>query len=352
MALANVVAQITPLLACFLIRRPVLRALCGCLFVVEVVGLGTVMGLWNPHWLPLAAFFIDWDRLAAWAGARSRVVIRWVRTVMGRRAFAAPSALTGTAVSEGAAKAWHPTSGTWLFKAQIAWAVLFLGFFAYVGLFHKQQRRYTYPFTAFPMYSGVLAERPYGEHRPCFLLGSRWEFEADPPLPPEALRWVWRSNYAAPWDVPDLHEAVMQVKSQVEGRYGTRVSKVRVERTVFEIPRYPDYEPRPCVSGAAYTFDGGKHHTLRAKVGRDRAADPRFFIAPEPSGLVRPQFRFGFRPLTEEAARPLEGEWRDGRFYFADPGVGLFAVVAWVRDPALGPDEVCFAADVVRGRGP
>ncbi|MDQ3370283.1 MAG: hypothetical protein M3680_33105, partial [Myxococcota bacterium] len=69
-AVLNLVAQLAPLLAIVFVRRPVVRAAAGACFVIEVIGLGLVVDLWNLHWLPLAAVFVDWDRLIAWTARR------------------------------------------------------------------------------------------------------------------------------------------------------------------------------------------------------------------------------------------------------------------------------------------
>ena len=62
-AALNLVTQAVPLAAFFLVKRPVLRACAGAFFIVETVALGVVIQLWNLHWLPLAAVFVDWDAL-------------------------------------------------------------------------------------------------------------------------------------------------------------------------------------------------------------------------------------------------------------------------------------------------
>lgn len=66
LALGNIISQITPFLAMFFIHRPKLRALCGLFFVLEYLGLGIIMRIWVPQWLPLVAVFIDWDAFIPW----------------------------------------------------------------------------------------------------------------------------------------------------------------------------------------------------------------------------------------------------------------------------------------------
>jgi len=61
LAWSNLLFQIMPILAVFFLNRPVLRLLLGLGFVVEELGLAVIMGLADLHWLPLIAFFVDWD---------------------------------------------------------------------------------------------------------------------------------------------------------------------------------------------------------------------------------------------------------------------------------------------------
>jgi predicted DCC family thiol-disulfide oxidoreductase YuxK len=74
LALGNIIAQGTVILACFLVRHPLWRFIFGSLFFLETLGLGIVMGLWNPPWFPLTALFIDWDRLLPWLGHKLKPI--------------------------------------------------------------------------------------------------------------------------------------------------------------------------------------------------------------------------------------------------------------------------------------
>lgn len=58
---ANLIFQCLPFLSLFFVHRPKLRLLFGLAFIVEEIGLTVVMGLADLHWLPLIAFFVDWD---------------------------------------------------------------------------------------------------------------------------------------------------------------------------------------------------------------------------------------------------------------------------------------------------
>lgn len=66
MAFGNMVCQLSPILSMFLIHKPKLRALCGIAFALEFLGLGIVMRIWVPQFLPLVVVFFDWDALFEW----------------------------------------------------------------------------------------------------------------------------------------------------------------------------------------------------------------------------------------------------------------------------------------------
>lgn len=142
-ALGNLLFQLGPICSVFLMRRPILRALAGSVFVAEVLALGVVMDLWNVHWLPLAAVFVDWDRLL-------------------RR-----GAVTGTPAAPGR------TAGKSVFLA----AFLLYDAVVLAGL---DQRLRTYPFSAYPMFGYVRAKKPYHLHQTYEMPGTSIELLSEP----------------------------------------------------------------------------------------------------------------------------------------------------------------------------
>ncbi len=62
-AMGNFISQLCPVVACIFFRSPRLRLLFGSFFLLELLGLGVVMGLWDWHLLPLAVVFVDWDNV-------------------------------------------------------------------------------------------------------------------------------------------------------------------------------------------------------------------------------------------------------------------------------------------------
>jgi hypothetical protein len=220
-AVLNLISQATPILACVFVRRPWLRALCGGFFVLEVLALGLVVDLWNLHWLPLVAVFIDWDRLIA---------------AIARRAPALPATPPG----------WSPPLRARIFV---------IGFIAYDAITALvptlDQRLNTYPFSAFPMFASVRARAPYDEHQPYEVPGDHFEVISDRPLDDHAQRWIDHMNrrlYLVT-DPAVFHRRLTAILADIQARFsGFGVHGVRHYLTIFEAPAYPasaHFEPHP-----------------------------------------------------------------------------------------------------------
>ena len=220
-AVLNLMSQSAPILACVFARRPLVRALAGGFFVVEVLALGLVVDLWNPHWLPLVAVFIDWERLAG---------------AVLRRAPVVPPAPPG----------WQPPRGARIFV---------IGFVVYdvvTALVPTlDQRLNTYPFSAFPMFASVRARAPYDEHRSYAVPGDHFEAISDRPLDDHAQRWVDHMNrrlYLVT-DPATYRSRLAAILADTQARFGEfGIRGLRHYFTIFVAPAYPaaaHFEPRP-----------------------------------------------------------------------------------------------------------
>lgn len=211
-ALLNMLAQATPLIAVIFIRRPFVRLLAGLMFVTETLLLGFVVDLWNLHWLPLVAVFVDWD---------------WLITKLRRRPFAHPEV---------------PTS----WRAPIATRVFIIAFVIYdvITAFVPtlDQRLNTYPFTSFPMFASIRARAPLDEHQPYSLVGSTFEIAGDVPIDPNAQRWV-DHQHRFMHSVRNADELQRRLANVLERMkyfyYGYNPRGVRLWVTIFEVPAYP-----------------------------------------------------------------------------------------------------------------
>jgi hypothetical protein len=234
-ALLNLIAQLSPLAACFLVRRPVWRALAGALFVIETLALGAVMDLWNPHWLPLAAVFVDWDALA--------------------RRGAAPAATPEQPPARAA-------------RVFVAAFVIYDAITAFIpGL---DQWLNTYPFSGFPMFATIRVRAPYDEHLPYSLPGDHFEVIADGQVWPYMQRWFDHTNRGL-YSIRDperLRVELASVVAQARRRYpDLGVHGVRLWFTIFEAPAVParaELVPHPIAVVGEVRDDG----TFRTALGR------------------------------------------------------------------------------------
>ncbi|HEY5924610.1 MAG TPA: hypothetical protein VIV11_23185, partial [Kofleriaceae bacterium] len=202
-ALLNLLTQLVPLAACFLVRRPILRAACGAFFVIETLALGFVMELWNLWWIPLAVVFVDWDALTR-------------------------------APAPGAAATTGPLP-TRIFI--IAFAVYHLAT-AFVP--RIDQKLNTYPFSSFPMFASIRARKPYSEHLPYSLASSSFEALSPAPVNADLYPWLdhaYRRTYSErrPDELRKRLAAIL-----ADARFlDARLAGMRIYYTIFEAPAYP-----------------------------------------------------------------------------------------------------------------
>ena len=285
-ALGNLVSQLAPLAACFAMRRPRLRAVLGAFFVLEVVGLGVVMGFWDVQWLPLAAVFVDWDRLAAW----------WRRRRGGE---------------ESVAPAPTPARLPRAVPIFVAAFVLYDVVVAFVPSI--DQRLNTYPFSSFPMFAQVRAKRPYDTHQTYELSGGRLVIVADPPLSPaqeaavaahHTYRMLYRERSPA-----IVRQRLGALLTAARGWFpGHAIRTVRVEVVAIQAPAHPA-PARLDRKDLAIVGELDADGTFRTLLGAIAPGASGWTIAPVPVGVSTDGIRFGAhldnRPdRVELAARP------------------------------------------------
>lgn len=200
-ALANLVAQLVPMIAVVAIDRPRVRLVCGLVWIGELVGLGVVMAYWDLHWLPLAAAFVDWDWLL-----RARVP-----DVQSPRRRGPPR-----------------------------FAAAFLAIYLPQALV-LDQRLDLYPLSSFPMFAAIRAKRPFGRHQSYQLVGAHVELvgtRADVQAWIDgrvALRELWRERRAAV-----LQRALRGILDDARERFpDAPPTAVRLWLGVDEVPAYP-----------------------------------------------------------------------------------------------------------------
>lgn len=205
-AVLNLISQALPIAAVFLMKRPVLRALAGSFFVVETVALGLVVDLWNLHWLPLAAVFIDWDRL--------------LRRPRPTREVPTPR------------------------RALRIWIIVFIVYDVLTAFVPTlDQRLNTYPFSGFPMFATVRARPPYSEHQPYGVAAASFEVVTElRPMDRPTQQWFDHTNrkIIETRDRADLEKRLRAVLANAQKRYPDYgVRSVRLWLAIYEAPAHP-----------------------------------------------------------------------------------------------------------------
>jgi hypothetical protein len=299
-ALLNMISQLLPLAAVFLMRRPWLRAAAGMFFVIETIALGLVVQLWNLHWLPLAAVFVDWDR----------VIARVTKTPP-----AHPDVPAG----------WRPPrAASWFILVFVVYDALT----AFIPTL--DQRLNTYPFSGFPMFALLRAHPPYDEHQPYGVAGVWFEVISEQPPDRATQRWFDHHNrsIATVRDPDELRRRMAAVLAQAQKRYpSVGVRGMRLWLAIYEAPAYPEparFERHPIAVMGELLPDGTFRTALGTLAGTPgmRSEDAvlemhlREIAAPSSAKLV--YFRNDFSraielPVERDGARwdlayqPIEG---------------------------------------------
>lgn len=205
-AMLNLISQALPIAAVFLMKRPILRALAGSFFVTETIALGLVVNLWNLHWLPLVAVFIDWDRL--------------LRRPQPSRDVPAPR------------------------RALRIWIIVFVVYDVLTAFIPTlDQRLNTYPFSGFPMFATVRARPPYGDHQPYGVAAVSFEVTTElRPMDVPTQQWFDHANrkIGEVRDQRELEKRLRAVLANAQKRYPDYgIRAVRLWLAIYEAPAYP-----------------------------------------------------------------------------------------------------------------
>lgn len=308
-ALGNLVSQLAPLVAIFYAGRPLLRAAGGMFFVLEVLGLGFVVSLWNLHWLPLAVVYVDWDRLFA-----------RLRGAPGPAAVPDPAAL--------------PPRRVRLF------VIAFVLYTLVASIPGLDQKLNTYPFSSFPMFSKVRAKAPYDEHFAYAVPGDHYEAIADRPIDPLIQRWLdyQNRNLHTVRDPDKLRTRLGAVLARAQARFpDAGIRGLRHHLALFIAPPHPAparFERHLLAITGELLPDG----TYRSLLGRLT----RSGVELRPEGLDASAARLVYFADDEPAPRELRGA-RAGDsvtvslphdpVYVAAELDGKRWLVAWRRNP-------------------
>ncbi|HEY8145318.1 MAG TPA: hypothetical protein VIG06_21700 [Kofleriaceae bacterium] len=312
-AAANMLTQAAPIIACFFIRRPLLRAFFGLFFIAETVLLDLVMDLPNYQWLPLVVVFVDWERLVAWV--RRRLAVR-----RGEEPPPAPTALPPdmTPRARRLASAWI---GLFLVvNLGIAFSVR--GADVWLNL---------YPISQYTMFSQARAKQPYDVHQ-------SWEFESirfsiddmEPgPLRAELERQM-NKRFRRRWSVRD--PATVK-RLLAEARRGPRARPESLTATyaILVAPPYPA-EPELEVHPVGILGRLVKKKTFRSLLGTSGVdAAGRHYIEPHPTGMkLPPGARITCILGNDPTLHDLEVQAEGDRLYYRPLGPGAHTFMAEV----------------------
>lgn len=308
-AMANLLSQVAPMVACFFVHRPRVRFLLGSFFVVETIALDLVMNLPNYHWLPLAVVFVDWDRLFAWAGRRWKL----------------PAALEPQASPA-------PPAPHRLAHWPIAGFVILFFFFT-VGPRGIDGDLNSYPLSQYRMFSTIRAKKPYSVHQ-------TWEFDT--------LRFAVEGSRMRVW--PDAAETlderfrkfhrarsagqVQSILRQARRRV-TRVRPTSIQLALYilQAPAYPapaELVPHPI--GILGQLRGGKEFRMMLGKAAVDASGP--YIEPKPVGVeAAADFPVSYMLDKDPRLHPLEVVRREGgRIYYRPREGGRYTFVGQIGE--------------------
>jgi hypothetical protein len=329
-ALGNLIGQTMPLLACIFVRRPLLRAFFGSFFFLEVLGIGSVMGMWAgfAHLLPLVALFIDWDRLLHWLASR----------------FHKPELSNDR--DEDAERAGSAEPSVWHKLAVSLFIIWFLEFFILVAFAPPTTQNAPYPFASFGMYCDIKAKKPLNEHKSFELLRGQLGLQPSTILSGEE-RQSLSFQYAYLVDVPEpdrIKQGLLSVRSNLD----PSIKRITLKRVIYQIPPYPaDPTPRPIFEGMVASLGEGQDFVWCRVVSKwDEEAQQRY-LEVQSTGYRDPHYRFAY--IAEDAAdlppKPFEVSQRRDRYYYERKEKGAYRLVVFVSDASLGQQEHVYLSE-------
>ena len=293
-ALLNMISQAAPIAAVIFARRPWVRAAAGVFFLGETIALELVMQLWNYWFLPLAAVFIDWDRLIGWITKR------------------------GTSVPV-LTKPFKPP------RAIRIWIGVFITYQLVTSFVPTlDQRLNTYPFSGFPMFATLRARAPYDTHQPYSVPGDSFEAISERPILPSIKTWLdhaYRFTHLVrrPDELRGRLQGVLEAAKRAYPDYGFH--GIRLWHAIYETPAYPapgNFE-RHETGILGELHDDGTFHSLLGKLRgtpgeqgarielppRDYASAKVFYFRDDKPAPIELPARISGN--TIDLSRPIEG---------------------------------------------
>lgn len=223
LALGNLFVQGIAIFGIIWFHKPWHRLFLGVLFMIETLGLGVVMDLWNYKWLLIFVFYVDWDF--------------FLKRLSPRLAKVQSKSLLGST---------EKLKKKYLIITSIALAFQVLVAF---DTGHKVERALKpYPFSGFPMFKTVNCKKPYDVHLPLYFRGNQFDFLGatinDEDLEKLQSGAVHASRYYYRRDIYDttlIKKTILgQLKLFKKHVSNKKQVSVRWNRDLLVCPPYPD----------------------------------------------------------------------------------------------------------------
>lgn len=217
-AFGHFITQAFPILACFLIARPMARLFEGLIFGAGVLMLGFFMNIWNLPWLFLMAFFVDWEFF----------IHKFKSYFKNIKIFSSTPRLQPATL--------NPK------KLPFRFIYAFLIFYCATFLFRLSAHHLMYPFSAMTFYFGIEARKPYDQHIHYSYMYGQLTFEKGAEEQ-EIKIFPFANVYyiSALQNNVLLDERISAIQSVSNGHKVQTASSdfVNLYATVFQIPPYP-----------------------------------------------------------------------------------------------------------------
>lgn len=218
LALFNILSQVAGIFACFFVHKPKLRLFFGTFYLLELLGLGLIIGLWPIGLYLMMAVFVDWEYFLM-------------------------------KLNHAKEKIQNQLPDFFFLKRKWASFYIFLlaGFYflvAFDPLQFLNRKLNPYPFASYPMYGSVFCGKPYNQHLPMFFTDNKFEISASQSTDSLYLKeyadfmsqihFHW--NFAEFESTEKLNSVLTTVLSRIKAWH---VGEINWYRVINTCPAYP-----------------------------------------------------------------------------------------------------------------
>ncbi|WFU66720.1 hypothetical protein [Bradyrhizobium brasilense] len=327
-AAGHLANQALPLCVIAATHKPRVRLIEGLVFAAGAPLLGIFMGFWNPYWMLLAAFFVDWDYFIG-------------PKLEDTYAFSSGDIIPNGKDTDATAKL-APTYRA----ACLTFIAAFLLFDASTFLFRLSPVHKMYPFSWMGFYSSVEARPPYDWHQPYTIPSGQLLLHRKGAVEDIVSLWQLTSLYLPAFtNAPELERRADAVKA-VEGLLEPYEHKpydlngrsfdvggwdrIDLNAALIQIPAYPR-ETKRTIAHAALVASLDRRTGVIKAAGARQAMDPATggtALTIETIGFEHPEISLFYRPDPwtngdGQPLLPLPGAFRDNGFVIDEEKLDL-----------------------------